>query len=123
MHINATEPERLFYDRLKYMKLANKIKSFDYQPAPIILHKIGRGRKYTPDFKVIDFDDEIIFYEVKGGYIREDAMLKFEWAAMLNPDATFIMMQYKRRQWTLVKYIKEGKDLTSQVKKLKGGIL
>lgn len=121
--IKATQPERLFYDRLQYLMRAGKIKAFEYQPAPIVLHKIGRGRKYTPDFKVIDFDDEIIFYEVKGGYIREDAMLKFEWAAMLNPDATFIMMQYKRRQWTLVKYIKDCKDLTSQIKKLKGGIL
>jgi len=121
--IKATQPERLFRDRLQYLMRAGNIKAFEYQPAPIILHKIGRGRKYTPDFKVIDNNNDVVYYEVKGGFIREDAMLKFEWAAMLNPDAVFIMMQYKRRQWSLVKYIKNWKDLTSQIKKQKGGII
>lgn len=102
------------YNAILYYRIkAGEIKSFLYEPKPpLILHSIGRGRTYQPDFLVCPIEGQPWYVEVKGGFIREDAMLKFEWAALVNPDKEFIMIQYKDRIWSTVKHIKAGVDIT-----------
>lgn len=55
--------------------------------------------RYTADFSVTT-PERLTFYEVKGGFVREDAWIKLKAAARLYPEFTFIMAQYKGGTWT-----------------------
>jgi hypothetical protein len=63
----------------------------------------GQGRRYTPDFLVILPDRLIRFDEVKGGFIREDAAIKFDWACEQFPHIGFRMTQWKDGEWKVLK--------------------
>ena len=57
---------------------------------------------YTPDFLVIDRGlalPVLAFHEVKGGFIREDAWIKFKIAKELFPMFRFIAVQKTKDGW------------------------
>jgi len=59
---------------------------------------------YTPDFFVIRTDGfEIV--EVKGGFAREDAIVKFKSAVALFPWFRWVWAQYKRKKWSVTAYV------------------
>lgn len=63
--------------------------------------KLANDCRYTPDFLVINRDDELEFHEVKGGLIRDDAAVKLKVAASTFP-FRFKLCQLKKKNWTIV---------------------
>jgi hypothetical protein len=52
---------------------------------------------YTPDFQVVnDATGEIELHEVKGGWIEDDAMVKFKTAAAMFPEYRWKLVQQKK---------------------------
>jgi hypothetical protein len=64
-----------------------------YEPAS---WRIGDGRHYRPDFLVILDDARVQMHEVKGGYIRDRALVKPHAAAALYPAFDWIVVQQER---------------------------
>ncbi len=54
---------------------------------------------YTPDFNFVDARG-LVFVETKGGFERDDAIVKLKTAARLFPQFTFIKAKYVKGQWT-----------------------
>lgn len=52
---------------------------------------------YTPDFLVMDAETgELHFHEVKGGFITEDALIKFKVATETFKEFGWVMLQQKK---------------------------
>ena len=82
-------------------EFAHKLSAMEdvlYWQFEALTFKLGHNCRYTPDFIAVT-QDEIRVYEVKGPYIREDAMVKFKAAADKFPQFRWIMAQKKRGQW------------------------
>jgi hypothetical protein len=62
--------------------------------------KLANDCRFTPDFMVINREEEIEFHEVKGGLIREDAAIKLKVAASTFP-FRFKLCQLKAKNWTI----------------------
>ena len=62
----------------------------------------GAGTWIAPDFPTWK-DGRLTCYEVKGGFIREDAIAKLKACATINPEITFYICQYKAGQWIIQK--------------------
>lgn len=68
--------------------------------------KLASGVRYTPDFFVVRYNGmndrppQIEFHETKGGFIRDDARIKFQFARKQFPFFRFTMMQYKGGNWS-----------------------
>ena len=74
--------------------------------------ELATGARYTPDFYCVRNDDlrssdreigadtDAVFYEVKGGFIREAALVRLKVAARQYPQFTFILAQLKKGVWT-----------------------
>lgn len=64
--------------------------------------KLADNCRYTPEFRVV-WNSRLTIYEVKGGFIREDAWIKLKTAARLFPEFDFVMAQdvgtAKSREW------------------------
>lgn len=56
--------------------------------------RLADDTRYTPDFHVVTLDDVLEFHEVKGGFAREDAILKLKLAAEMFPHP------FKLAKWT-----------------------
>lgn len=101
--MNKTEMR--YAEMLEMKKRTGEI--FDYQFEGITL-KLATGVRYTPDFVVIRKVEMINlhtnwiteFHEVKGGFIRDDARIKFQVARKQFPCFSFKMMQYKDGSWS-----------------------
>jgi hypothetical protein len=59
---------------------------------------LAHDTRYTPDFDAV-LDGELVFFEVKGGFRRDDAMVKLRVAARLFP-FRFILAEKKAGVWT-----------------------
>jgi hypothetical protein len=87
-------------------EFAHKLSAMDdvlYWQFEALTFKLGHRCTYTPDFIAVT-QDEIRVYEVKGGFIREDAMVKFKSAADKFPQFRWIMAQKKRGEWKVEVY-------------------
>ena len=84
--------ETAYAEILEVRKREGEIK--DYKFEEIIL-KLAPHTFYRPDFFVI-FQDHFEVHEVKGAYIRDDAMAKFKIAADRYPFFRFKMIQRKK---------------------------
>lgn len=75
---------------------------FPYQPIMIqsITLRLAHNTKYTPDFAYTLPTGALVLCEVKGAFVRDDAMVKLKTAANKFPQFTFIKAQYKKGQWT-----------------------
>jgi hypothetical protein len=62
---------------------------------------------YRTDFVVWLKDGRTRFYEVKGGYVREDSWLKLKTVAVLFPQWEFVRAQWKGGGWQYLTLPKE----------------
>ncbi len=93
---NKTETE--FGLILEAMKQRGEIASYRFADCTL---QIDEGCRYTPDYRVDRGPDHLpLFVEVKGGFIREDGMIKFRAARALHTWADFEMWQRKQGQWS-----------------------
>lgn len=77
---------------------AGLIHSFQEQSLTLV---IGDGCRYTPDFSVWLPDGTLKCIEVKGPYIRDDALVKYKSAARQYPKIAFELWQRtKEAGWT-----------------------
>lgn len=81
---------------LEAKKQRGTIKDYWYEKCT---WKLTDDCRYTIDFLVLTANDELEGYEVKGAFIREDAMIKLRVAADQMPFPLFLC-QYKDDTWT-----------------------
>jgi len=60
--------------------------------------RLARKTFYTPDF-FVQYPDHFECVEIKGGFVREDSILKFKVAREMWPCYKWVMMQYKGGEW------------------------
>ena len=73
--------ESFFAEILEKWRLAGDILRWDYEPEKL---RLADRTYYTPDFRVIDREERVIFYEVKGHW-EDDARVKIKVAGELHP--------------------------------------
>jgi hypothetical protein len=66
--------------------------------------RIAKQTNYTPDFMAVT-QNEIWIIEVKGGYEREDARLKWKTAAEMYPMFRWFIARYVKKQWHVEEYV------------------
>ena len=67
--------------------------------------RLGHRLHYTPDFWVLRADGTQELHEVKGGFVREDAVVKFKAAAAMWGRAyRFYLAQWKGGEWRITEY-------------------
>lgn len=96
---NKTE-KRFELEHLEVWKRDDAI--FEYQFEAVTL-RLANGVRYIPDYLVDSPGNKAQIYEVKGGYIREDAMIKLKVAATQFKCFEFYLAQYKKRHWTITR--------------------
>jgi len=92
--------EWLYNAVLETLKRAEEIRDYSFERIKL---RIGEACWYTPDFMVLSKENEIEFHEVKGGFITDDALVKFKAVCELYPYFKFIMMQHKGKQWKRIR--------------------
>jgi len=98
--------EAAYAARLALLQRAGEIQSFRFEP---IKFRLADRTFYTPDFMVV-MGDEIQFHEVKGGYVEDDAAVKFKTAAEMYPEFAFQMVfaEVKRGELRITKVREYG---------------
>lgn len=91
--MNGTE--RLYAQHLDLRIHIGEVVRYDFESMRL---RLADDTWYTPDFAVYCADGTLEFHEVKGGYIRDDAMVKFKVASEKYP-FPFVMAQYSKRSW------------------------
>jgi hypothetical protein len=71
-----------------------EIVRYDYEPEVLRLP----GCRYTPDFRVLAADGEVVFYEIKGGRCEEDSWLKLKLAAEIHPYRFVLVKARSKRE-------------------------
>lgn len=101
--------EKKYADRLDEIKLTGEIITYYFERVKL---KLADKCFYTPDFMLIMDDGSIVFDEVKGGFIMEDATIKFKMACEQFPNFKFRMWQYKNKKtgWIMIRENKDEKD-------------
>jgi len=66
-----------------------------------IKFRLGKACYYTPDFLIV-YRNSIEIHEIKGGHIREDALVKFKAASERFPFFIWKMIQWKGGTWTVI---------------------
>jgi hypothetical protein len=62
--------------------------------------KLGADLRYTPDFLTVGQGDELTYYEIKGGFIRDTGRAKLLAAATMFPFKRLILAQYDKKAWS-----------------------
>jgi hypothetical protein len=86
--------EQDFAGLLQLSLRAGEIERWDFEPEKL---RLADRTFYTPDFRVLDKDMTVIFYETKG-FIRDDAAVKIKVAAEMHP-YRFIMVHKDKQGW------------------------
>lgn len=94
--MNGTE--RAYGLILRAKQQAGLIAAYRYEAITI---RLANRTTYTPDFVVLDPDGYIELHEVKGGFTRDDARVKFKVAAEQYSEFRFVWCQYVRKAWTI----------------------
>lgn len=80
---------------LNYLIKKKEIKSWSFEPETFWFEKIRRGvRSYTPDFKVINNDNSVVFHEVKG-WMDAKSKTKIKRMAKYYPEIKLIIVDGK----------------------------
>lgn len=88
--------ERQHADNLSSMVACREVIWYGFE---VVKFMIGERCWYSPDFMVQLSDRTMEIHEVKGGYVRDDAMVKLKAAAHIYPQFRFVMMQKTRHGW------------------------
>ncbi len=94
--------EEAYARRLNAQMLSGEIISWRYEP---ISFRLAYRCQYLPDFLVVT-RDELQIHEVKGGFVREDAWIKWKMAAEQNPEFRFYLCMYSGGRWKIQEYKK-----------------
>ena len=89
--------EAAYADLLAKHKLSGEVKDWWFERLTFWL---APRTTYTPDYAVLRKDDTICMVEVKGGFRRDDAMVKFKTAAEAFPWFSWKMVEGKHRKAT-----------------------
>ncbi len=89
--------EQRYSALLETMYCGGKIKGYGFQRYTF---RLAHDLRYTPDFHVVTLDDVLELHEVKGGFIREDAKMKFKLASEMFPHR-FKLCVWDKGQWTI----------------------
>lgn len=95
--INKTET-RYIQDWLAPMRAAGAIAQYDFEAIRL---RLAPRTTYTPDFAVWLPDGRLELHEIKGGFAREDAMVKLKVAARLYPAVRFVLARWRRGEWLI----------------------
>lgn len=95
--MNKTEAR--FARGLEAMKFARIIRDFAFEPERL---RMADRTYYKPDFRVTLDDGRNAFIEVKGGFARDDAMVKIKTIAELHPYPFFLAV-YRDHRWTITR--------------------
>lgn len=93
--MNGTE--KAYASLLELQKRAGAILDYRFEAVKLRLADLTF---YSPDFLVVK-EDCFELHEVKGGFIRDDAMVKIKVAAESFPWIKFMLCQYKGKQWRI----------------------
>jgi len=105
------QTERRYYDRfIRPALLVGELKKSLYEA---VTFKLGHNCRYTPDFLNVYPSGEIVIVEIKGGFIRDDAMVKFKSAADKYSFFSWRMMQFKNGVWKTLHDFESKKGLMS----------
>jgi len=92
--LNKTEAE---YERMM-VALHGRCNVF----AQAVQLQVGEDRcRYTPDFMIVNAKGEISFHEVKGGFYRDDARVKFQAAKLRYMMFGWVWAQKKHGRWEI----------------------
>jgi hypothetical protein len=86
-----SKTERLYADKLAWDIKDGVIARWEYEP---LKFRLGDGAWYTPDFAVWT-PGGLDLIEIKGGFVREAARVRFLVAKRLYPEFTWRMIQRK----------------------------
>lgn len=64
--------------------------------------RLGERTFHRPDFYVVTAEGEIQIHEIKGGFVREDARMKFKTAAAEYSEWRWQMWQWKDGRWAVI---------------------
>ena len=92
--------ESLYSRRLDQRKLAGEILAWRFEA---LTFRLAYRCNYTPDFLVVT-PVEIQVHEVKGGYVREDGLIKWKMAAQAHPEFRFFLCKYVQGHWKISEY-------------------
>lgn len=84
----------------RFLEILKAERAGEHIGVQTITLRIAHDCRYTPDFWCAA-GGQLTFYEVKGAFIREDAMIKLKTAANQFPKFLFIIAQYKDGFWTV----------------------
>lgn len=87
--------ESAFSIVLEARKRAGQIARWDFQPEKL---RLANRTFYEPDFRVVQNDGEIVFYETKG-FMEDDAAVKLKVAAEMHP-YRFVLVKKTRGAFT-----------------------
>lgn len=97
--MNKTET-RFETDYMKPMRHAGEIGEYRFEAITL---KLGNGLRYTPDFSATNAAGKLVFWEIKGARIEEDAIVKFKMAPTIFPEYEFYLCQWKGGEWVIQK--------------------
>jgi len=98
---------------LEYLKTTENIKDWEYEPDTFWFESIKRGvRSYKPDFKIIYYNDTILYVEVKG-YWDSKSLTKIKRFKKYYPDKKILTVDSAF-------FSKHNEFLNSIIKKLTG---
>lgn len=92
--------EAAYSRRLDRMRAAGEILAWRYEA---LTFRLGHRCNYTPDFLVV-CAGEVQIHEVKGGFIREDGLIKWKLAAERHPEFRFYLCRLVQNQWSIEEY-------------------
>lgn len=95
--MNKTE-KRYCKEILNPSKYTGDLVEWLFEP---VKFRLAKKTFYTPDFLVIASAGypRIQFHEVKGGFVRDDAIVKFKVAREMFPWFSWRMVMYKNGAW------------------------
>ena len=93
--MNKTEAAHA--ERLELRKKAGEIAGYWFEAVKL---RLADKTWLTPDFLVMLADGTLEFHEVKGGFVRDDSLVKLKVAASLYPLFRFVLCEKHRNGWT-----------------------
>lgn len=80
---------------LQWLKERNEITEWNYEIQTFWFDKIKRGvRSYTPDFQIVELNDDVVFHEIKG-WMDDKSKTKIKRMAKYYPEIKLIVIDSK----------------------------
>lgn len=78
---------------LDFLVKQNQIRGWDFEPDTFVFHQIQFGtRSYTPDFRVIENNNKVVYHEVKG-YMDSKSKTKLKRMGKYYPEIKLILIE------------------------------